>query len=629
MTTRTSPQRPPAHRSLRIGIAVGAIGLLVAGVATAAEAATAPDAGPAAGGTSVIVDLPGFTQVDQGFQHSVAVASDGTVWAWGLNPEGRLGDGTSNDSALPVQVDGTAWGPRTITDVSAGRAHSLALASDGTVWSWGQGNSGELGTGNLARALAPAQVTPGWGSRTITAILAGDYFSVALASDGTVWSWGQGAFGALGSGGTDNLTAPTQVLTDWGSRSIIELAAGTNHVLALASDGTVWAWGTSDEGQLGDGSDTDSMTSRPVPAQVETTWGARTIVSIGAGVFHSLAVASDGSVWAWGYNINSQLGIGSTTNAAVPTAVDSSAWGTRTIVRVDGGLAHSVALASDGTVWAWGNNYAGQLGDGTNTTSAIPVRVVEPELGSSRVVDVDAGDWYFSGALTDAGTFWAWGYNSEGQLGTGGGANVNAPVHSGWTPTTVSFGGVEATDFVDLGDGTASVITPAHVAGTVDVVVGTRFEDMTTGPSFTAAQAFTFVAPPVIGTADLPAGQVGDSYETQLEASGVGPLTWSVAEGALPDGLTLDPVTGVISGTPTVDGTFTFTVGVTNAGGTTTHEVTITVKAAPVVMHPRPGDERLADTGVELLPTAVVAGAALLLLLSGAVLALRTTRRRG
>ncbi len=308
------------------------------------------------------VRLSGFTSIAGiagGASHSVAVKTDGTVWAWGLNTNGQLGDGTTTQRTSPVQVSGLSW----VTAVSAGEAYSLALRSDGTVWSWGLNSSGQLGDGTITQRLTPVQVT---GLTNIVAIAAGRISGLALKSDGTVWAWGNNASGQLGDGTTTARRTAVQAINVSG---ITAIAAGRTHSLALASNGTVWAWGGNGNGQLGDGTTTSTST----PEQVS---GLSNITAISAGDFHSLAVdGSDGTRWAWGKNSNGQLGDGTTTQRTSPVHVTSPSG--RTALTVAAGSAHSAVLFNDGTVWTSGLNSSGQIGDGTNTQRTTAVQAID------------------------------------------------------------------------------------------------------------------------------------------------------------------------------------------------------------------------------------------------------------
>jgi alpha-tubulin suppressor-like RCC1 family protein len=335
---------------------------------------------------------------------ALAEATDGTVWAWGQNTHGEIGDGTTKDRRAPVEVNGLT----DVVDVAAGLRHGLAVKSDGSVWGWGENAGGQLGDGTYDDRPTPAQVND---VADITAVAAGAGHSLALKSDGTVWAWGSNHFGELGDGTTNDSTVPVQV---GGLADAIAIAAGRSHSLAVRTDGTVWAWGANYAGQLGDGTTTDS----PNPVQVRDLTGVSTIA---AGT-HSLALKSDGTVWAWGYNDRGQLGDGTTTSRTTPVKVSDLAHA----VDVSASEAHSLAVKTDGTVCAWGDNTAGQLGDGTRSPRGkIPVQVT----GLSNVTAVAAGLAH-SVALAADGRIWAWGQGFPyGTLGDGTDRNSTSPVH--------------------------------------------------------------------------------------------------------------------------------------------------------------------------------------------------------
>jgi alpha-tubulin suppressor-like RCC1 family protein len=304
-----------------------------------------------------------------------------------------------------------------VTAVASGFLHSLALRSDGTVWAWGNNSNGQLGNGTTTGSLTPVQVS---GLSGVIAIAAGFDHSLALRTDGTVWAWGQNQYGQLGNGTTTNSSTPVQVS---GLSGVTAIAAGVyRDSLALRTDGTVWAWGRNPYGQLGNGTTTDSST----PVQVS---GLSGVTAIAAGALHSLALRTDGTVWAWGGGYYGQLGNGTTTDTSTPVPVSGLSGATA----IAGGFDHSLAVRTDGTVWAWGHNIEGQLGNGTTTDSSTPVQVG----GLSGVTAIGAGALHSLALRTD-GTVWAWGHNQFGQLGNG--TTVNS-----WTPVqTIGVTGASA-----------------------------------------------------------------------------------------------------------------------------------------------------------------------------------------
>ncbi|MFJ9825972.1 hypothetical protein ACIRSU_16590 [Streptomyces sp. NPDC101160] len=339
------------------------------------------------GSAPCLSSLDDVVSVDAGVFHSVALRADGTVWTWGDNFDGALGDGTTNLSMTPVQVCAVgATAPcgsflTGVIAVSAGHDFTLALRANGTVVAWGNNIYGQLGTGNTS-SYSAVPVPVGNGNTTqVTAISAGGDHSLALRADGTVQSWGRNDSGQLGNGTTTDSAIPVAVCAVGEAApchdflfGVTAVSAGDAHSLALATDGTVASWGDNSSGQLGNGTTTSSSS----PVQVS---GLTAVRSIGAGYGHSLAARTDSTVRAWGNNDSGQLGNGTTTSSTVP--VQACAPGTTApcatvltgIATVSAGYGHSLAMRTDGTVRSWGANYWGQLGDGTTTQRSVPVRV--------------------------------------------------------------------------------------------------------------------------------------------------------------------------------------------------------------------------------------------------------------
>lgn len=356
--------------------------------------------------------------------------------AWGKNSDGQLGINTTQQSLVPVGVVQTCvlYG-KTIVQVAHGNGHSLALCSDGSVAAWGANYQGQLGDNSTTRQVVPVAVNLANGisalyGKTVIAVAAGYAHSLALCSDGTVAAWGYNGTSTLGDNSTVRRLVPVAVNMASGTsalfgKTVVAVAAGRNHSLALCSDGTVTAWGYNEYGQLGD----NTPTYGPVPVAVNVAIGTsalydKTVVSIAAGNDHSLALCSDATLAGWGYNSAGQLGDNSTTQRLAPVSVDvaggrSALYG-KTVSAVTAGASHSLALCSDGTMAAWGSNAFGQLGDGSRTQSLVPV-AVNVESGTSslagrRVIDITAGHEHTL-ALCNDGTLSAWGYNYNGQLG--------------------------------------------------------------------------------------------------------------------------------------------------------------------------------------------------------------------
>ncbi|WP_395739382.1 choice-of-anchor D domain-containing protein [Prosthecobacter sp.] len=373
------------------------------------------------------------TKVSAGFSHSLALCSDGRLVSWGYNNNGQLGNNSLVQSTVPVAVITTGvLAGKTVTRMAGGFAHTLALCSDGTFAAWGNNSNGQLGSNSSATSLVPVDVS-GAGvlaGKSIAVLSAGSIHSVALCSDGTVASWGSNFNGQLGSGGGTSFPVPMPVTitgTPLSGKTLISHAAGGAHSLGLCSDGTLAAWGSNSNGQLGNNSASDSST--PVAVSSSGVLAGRTVVAVAAGTSHSLALCSDGTVAAWGYNSNGQLGNNSTTDSRVPVAVSTSGvLAGKTVVAVAAGSSHSLALCSDGTVAAWGANSNGQLGNNSTSQSTVPVAVSTAGVLSGKTVVVLTAGSGHALALCSDGTLYSWGYNGFGQLGNNSTSSSSVPV---------------------------------------------------------------------------------------------------------------------------------------------------------------------------------------------------------
>ncbi|MBV8195513.1 MAG: hypothetical protein JOY80_08285 [Candidatus Dormibacteraeota bacterium] len=357
---------------------------------------------------------------------------EGTVLAWGLNDRGNLGIGsrsgpqTCGMDAVPCATHPTpVVGPTHVTSIAAGGYYAMALDADGNVLAWGDNQYGELGNGTTDDQAVPTRVS---GLAGVTAIAAapadelGSEHSLALESNGTVWAWGDNLFGEVGDGSTTERNSPVQV---HGLSDVTAIAAGGEFSLALKGDGSIWAWGDNREGKLGIGIDNsprgcaveggrESYPCATTPVRILALAG---VVALAAGATHSLAVRGDGGVWAWGDSTHGELGVGDAANAGgvdaccdVPTRVP----GLPAVTAVAAGDFSSLALTARGTVLSWGDNSTGELGDGTTTERDTPVLI--PGLTDVRAISMGSSQ---SLALVSAGTVVGWGDNSEGQLGDG------------------------------------------------------------------------------------------------------------------------------------------------------------------------------------------------------------------
>lgn len=349
--------------------------------------------------------LAGRTVLAQaiGQTHSLALCSDGTLVAWGQNNFGQLGDGTTTSRAEPVIVPtaGTPLAGRTVVAVATGAAHSLALCADGTVAAWGQNNFGQLGDGTNTHRFVPTALTTAGtplSGKSIVSVTAGYVFSLALCSDGTVAAWGYNLNGQLGNGTGTNSLVPVAVTTSGvlGSKTVLSLAAGVNHTLAVCSDGTLATWGFNFAGELGDNSTNTRFSPIAVLQNSGSALFGKTVIAAAAGEHHSLALCSDGTLVSWGQNSSGQLGHGNTLDQRTPVAVvpTGTPLAGRTVVRLAAGTSHSLALCTDGTLVAWGKNSFGQLGDGTTTQRTLAVAVSTAALASGeRFIRMSGGSY--------------------------------------------------------------------------------------------------------------------------------------------------------------------------------------------------------------------------------------------
>lgn len=367
------------------------------------------------------------TQVSVGESYTVAVSSDGAVWAWGLGTSGQLGDGDSDTHIVssPRRVD-VLWdsGVR-VSQISAGASHVLAVASDGSLWAWGGNASGQFGDGTNISSPTPKRLDALWGSGVrVVQASAGKSSSTAVDSDGAVWTWGYGSSGLLGRGQlASSSVVPKRVdaLWDQGVRGT-QATMNEQHAMVVASDGSVWSWGYGSQGRLGDGELAPHIAF--VPKRIDALWNAGTrMTQVSAGSGHSLAVASDGTLWSWGSaGLSGKLGTGTTTSQALPGLI-----GGRTFAQVSAGTSHSLAVDSRGEVWAWGSGASGELGNGGSEGSPVPVPVSATWGDGVSITQVSAGTAY-SLALDSAGSVWIWGSGSLHDLGGGIGVDSAIPV---------------------------------------------------------------------------------------------------------------------------------------------------------------------------------------------------------
>ena len=364
--------------------------------------------------------------IGAGYAHTLAIADEGSLWAWGGNEYGQLGDGTTDDKEEPVQIQIKTKTGTKFTQVSVGSYHTMALDSEGSLWAWGWNEYGQLGDGTTTDKKEPVQIQiktkPG---TKFTQVAAGYAYSLAIDSEGNLWAWGWNKYGQLGDGTTTDRKEPVQIqIKTKPGTTFAQVAAGGTHTLAIADDGSLWAWGSNEYGQLGDGTTTDRK--EPVQIQIKTKPGT-TFAQVSVGGAHTLAIADDGNLWAWGWNEYGQLGDGTTNDKEEPVQIQIKTKPKTTFAQVAAGSYHTLAIADDGSLWAWGSNDSGQLGDGTTTNKEEPVQIQIKTKAGTTFAQVAAGI-YHTVALDTEGNLWAWGFNEYGQLGDGTTEDKEAPV---------------------------------------------------------------------------------------------------------------------------------------------------------------------------------------------------------
>jgi uncharacterized delta-60 repeat protein len=330
----------------------------------------------------------------------MSIKTNGTLWGWGGNAYGQLGDGTLVNKNVPTQIgSGTNW-----SSVAAGLNHTIAVKTDGTLWAWGQNFFGQLGDGTNIDKTSPVQIGSATNWKSVSA---GFNHSFAIKTDGTVWTWGSNGNNQIGDGTTVDRNTPTQVgtATNWKA-----ISAGGWFNLAQKTDGTLWAWGSNIYGQLGDGTTVNKST--PVQIGTATNWDI-----ISGGGWHSFAKKTDGTIWGWGSNNYGHLGDGTYVAKNTPTQLGSATnW-----QFISAGSDDTFGIKTDGTLWAWGRNQSGQFGNGT----IINQNHTPVQTGIGNTWQSVLSGQSLTIATTCDGSLVSAGSNPYGQLGNGT-TNVNS-----------------------------------------------------------------------------------------------------------------------------------------------------------------------------------------------------------
>jgi alpha-tubulin suppressor-like RCC1 family protein len=344
------------------------------------------------------------------------------LWTWGVGGSGSLGtnDETNRSTPVTTSAGGANW-----KSVACGGYTTAAIKTDGTLWLWGRSAVGQLGNNNTPPNI-PTPVTTFAGGTNWKQVSCGNEHTAAIKTDGTLWTWGYGDNGALGT--NDQTARWTPVTTFAGGTNWKQISCGNKHTAAIKTDGTLWTWGRTIEGQLGYNA---SAPPFQIVSPITTFAGGTNWKQVSCGSNHTTAIKTDGTLWGWGYNQQGQLGINNTTESIL-TPVTTFAGGTNW-KQVAGGGSHTAAIKTDGTLWVWGSGDSGRLGTNNTTNRLTPVTTF---AGGTNWKQVAGGGSHIAAIKTD-GTLWVWGNNYRGQLGINVAGNTNHRT----TPVTTFAGG--------------------------------------------------------------------------------------------------------------------------------------------------------------------------------------------
>ena len=330
------------------------------------------------------------------------------LWTWGMGNAGGLGNAQITNTSTPITTfaGGTNW--RQVSTDTAGNARiTAAIKTDGTLWTWGYAQTGKLGNATASNTIVSTPVTTFAGGTNWKQINASESGCVAIKTDGTLWTWGQSYAGRLGNNNTTTGIISTPITTFAGGTNWRQVSSGGYHVAAIKTDGTLWIWGQGSAGKLGNAQVANILTP------VTTFAGGNNWKQVSAGNGHTVAIKTDGTLWTWGQGSNGALGNGTTiftTSTPVTTFAGGTNW-----KQVDGGLDGTSAIKTDGTLWTWGSGTDGQLGNAQTTNSSTPVTTF---AGGTNWKQVSRGRQHTTAIKTD-GTLWTWGLGSFGRLGNG------------------------------------------------------------------------------------------------------------------------------------------------------------------------------------------------------------------
>jgi len=368
-----------------------------------------------------------ISMISLGGTHSIALSSKGRVFSWGNNAKGQLGDGTSTRKLTPVEITNQfdLAEDEVISFITLGERHSAALTSKGRLFTWGWNFYGRLGNGTTTSSLFPIDITSHFNlhsNEVITEVSLGVSHSSAITSEGRVFTWGDNAGGQLGDGTLSNKSSPMDITAKLNLSSgekAISISLGYVHSAVLTTEGRVFTWGNNTYGQLGNGTNNIQVNPVDITTHFSLSTGEK-IKSINLGEYHGIAVTSNNRVFTWGNNLKGQLGDGSNVNQSTPTEITNqfNLTTNETIELMSLGISHSIVVTSEERVFAWGDNSNGQLGDGTNVNQSSPKDITSQfNLVSQEKFRLLSLGESHSTLLTTYGKIIIWGDNVDGKLG--------------------------------------------------------------------------------------------------------------------------------------------------------------------------------------------------------------------
>ena len=346
--------------------------------------------------------------------HGKSNAPSGGLWLWGANWGGQLGDNTIVSKSSPIQT--VCGGTNWSQVASGGGGTTAAIKTDGTLWVCGYNTTGQLGDNTRVHKSSPIQTVAG-GTNWKQVSSGGAGNTAAIKTDGTLWLWGYDGYGVLGDNSTANKSSPIQTVAGGTNWKVVALGSGGQTAAAIKTDGTLWLWGRGDMGQLGD----NTVVNKSSP--VQTVAGGTDWSQVSLGQSSSAAIKTDGTLWTWGYNVYGQLGDNTVVRRSSP--VQTVAGGTNW-KQVAAGFNHIAAIKTDGTLWVCGYNNRGQLGINSIVNKSSPVQTV---CGGTNWSQVSAGRDHTAAIKTD-GTLWLWGRGIDGQLGDNTVVNRSSPIQT-------------------------------------------------------------------------------------------------------------------------------------------------------------------------------------------------------